>query len=138
MHFTLTSTAKITYEPLNRMLVVEPFEGAVIDRQDYCEQFDSSLKLTNGNKVAVLIKTAPFLTITKEAKEESLSPAKLQYMICQAILANNMAANLVANFYIKYFKPGIPTRLFSNEQKARKWLKEKIALYEKNNQNLPS
>lgn len=51
---------------------------------------------------------------TKEANE--LIPA-------MAILTNNPIQNLLANFYLKFSNPPMPTRLFTNEEKALRWLK---------------
>lgn len=124
-----TQKATISYEPENEIVVVSPFEAVEIDAAEYIEQFKAVHALTHGKKAAVLIRTSPFLTVTKEARSESLKPDKEGYIIAQAILVTNIANRLIGNFYIKYNNPKIPNKLFSTETEARKWLKEKVAAY---------
>ncbi|GIV41350.1 MAG: hypothetical protein KatS3mg034_0660 [Vicingaceae bacterium] len=42
----------------------------------------------------------------------------------QAILSNSLGARLMMNFYMKIDKPPVPMKLFSNEDAAKKWLKQ--------------
>jgi hypothetical protein len=39
-----------------------------------------------------------------------------------ALLVNSIGIRLVANFFVRFNKPNIPTRLFNDEAKAIEWL----------------
>lgn len=43
--------------------------------------------------------------------------------IAEAILVETTANRLMANVYVNYNKPRIPTKIFTNEEEAIKWLK---------------
>lgn len=44
----------------------------------------------------------------------------------QAILIDSRVSSYFANIFLKFSQPKVPTRLFTNEQEAVKWLKEQI------------
>jgi len=43
-----------------------------------------------------------------------------------AILIDSKISSYFANIFLKFSKPKVPTRLFSKEDEARKWLKEQM------------
>lgn len=127
--FRETKNARITYHPDKNLVIISPVDGAVIDLDEYNNQFKLTHEMTNGKKSAVLVRTSPFLTVTKETTEESLNPEKEKFIIAQAILVKNFANQLIGNFYIKFQNPKVPNKLFSKEEDALKWLEEKVAEY---------
>jgi len=42
----------------------------------------------------------------------------------QAIVFNNLHTRLLVNFYVKFNKPVNPVKIFSDFNKAEKWVKE--------------
>ena len=120
------SSAKIEFNKSLRLVTISPVEGATIDADEYREQFKAAQQLTNGVPAGVLIKTAPFLNVTKAAREESLKPEHLKYILAQAIVVENLANRIVGNFYIRFHQPTVPTKLFTNQEDALQWLQVKI------------
>jgi hypothetical protein len=124
-----TPHTKIIYQPENHLVIISPNDGAVIDLEEYNLEFKLTHELTNGVKAAVLVRTSSFLTVTKDTREESLNPEKEKYIIAQAILVKNLANQLIGNFYIKFQNPRVPNKLFTDEDEALKWLRQKVEEY---------
>lgn len=60
-------------------------------------------------------------TIRFAAKDEWLNKNK----IAEAVLIKSLPNLLVARFFIQVLKPLTPTKIFKNEENARKWLESK-------------
>lgn len=54
------------------------------------------------------------------AKEEEFSFPK----ICNAVVVNNLAHKLLANFYLRFNKPNYPFKVFSKMDEAEKWCRQ--------------
>jgi len=50
-----------------------------------------------------------------------------------AVLVDSKISSSFANLYLKFSKPRVPTRLFTHEDEAVKWLKEQISRRQKEN-----
>ncbi len=50
----------------------------------------------------------------------------IQYQNAYAILIRGLAQKLIANFYLRVFKPKTPTRIFTDASEATKWLQPYI------------
>ncbi len=46
--------------------------------------------------------------------------------ICNAIVVNNLAHKLLANFYLRFNKPFYPFKVFSKMEEAEKWCLQQI------------
>ncbi|MGZ3885614.1 MAG: DUF7793 family protein [Bacteroidia bacterium] len=42
--------------------------------------------------------------------------------MADALITDSLAMRLIANSYIKFNRPEVPTRMFSDEKKAIEWL----------------
>jgi hypothetical protein len=62
--------------------------------------------------------------LSDEARKFGASTAASQFYAALAIIASSPATNLVANFFIRFHKPPAPTRVFSSEEAALKWLRK--------------
>jgi hypothetical protein len=45
------------------------------------------------------------------------------YASAEAYIASNFSHKFIGNFYLRFNKPGRPTKIFSNHEDAIKWLK---------------
>lgn len=73
-------------------------------------------------RVLVDLRSNP--VITKEARDFAAGAAMGTYISAFAILASDLPMRLVGNFFIHFHKPEQPTRVFTDENEARKWLLE--------------
>jgi hypothetical protein len=64
-----------------------------------------------------------FVSVTKEARNNSIIMEGLYPGSASAVLVTSIAYKLIANFYLIVNKPKSPYRVFNNEEDAVEWLK---------------
>ncbi len=110
---------KLTYE--NGILLVKFNEGAEVELQDIDEIHSEALRLSNGRPYCTVTDSRVNMTSNKEAREYASKGLYKENHLANAILVNSTAVRLMANFYIQFYKPPIPTKLFNSEIEAREW-----------------
>ena len=80
----------------------------------------------NGNKLcANLIDLRDVLFI--DSKTRSYAAAQYrEHVAGQAILIESKISSYFANLFLKFSKPKVPTKLFTDETEARWWLQEQM------------
>ena len=118
-----TRTAIITVHEKN--IVWEDFKlNRVIDASDIRENIAASLKLTEGKRHAAVLDTrGKNLSITDEAMKYGASNSVARDRIATAHLTNSLSGRIMGNFFMKFFKPKINNRMFSDEKEALAWLR---------------
>jgi len=93
------------------------------------KNFDITYNFTNGKKVKTLIdiRNISFNYIPKEVLQYLSDNTYNQYQVAVAVVINNLALKILANFYMKVFKPKVNTKIFDSEEKAMQWLKNHIS-----------
>lgn len=79
-------------------------------------------ELTQGKKMNFVFSADLGFIVTKEARENAELLADSSPIKSYAILVNNIAYRLVANFYYKINKPKVPYKLFSTLEDAVHWI----------------
>lgn len=97
-------------------------EGKVIDTAEKKEELAANLAITGGKKSLFLLSFESYVTITKEAKEYSIEIEPQQPFLAIAIIVDNLAYQLMADFYFKFYKPKVAYKVFKSEERAREWL----------------
>lgn len=85
-------------------------------RRIYKEHFGNTKK-------AFLLTGDEFVSINKEARENSIMKEARISRIPTAIVAHSVAYKLVANFYLLSNKPKSPCKVFNDKENAIEWLK---------------
>lgn len=80
-------------------------------------------KLTGGKKCMQLTIAGKYSTISKEGREYAATEEAVEFTIAEAYVIQSLAQRILGNFYLKFNKPKVPTRLFTDKDKAEKWLK---------------
>lgn len=113
MRITLSSDAivHITY-----------LQGKIIDVAEKKEELKANLEITEGQKLPFMISFESYVTITKEAKEYSIEIEPQQPFLAVAIIVENLAYQLMADFYFKFYKPKVAYKVFKSEERAAEWL----------------
>lgn len=98
-------------------------KGAVLDLIDARELDALYVTMAQGNEVFLLVDlTAPDADLTNDAQAYFSRKAQVVPSVkAAAIVINTLRARIVARFYIQYFKPLYPTRIFSNLEEAQQW-----------------
>ncbi len=117
-----TATAKYYIE--NDILFLRVKKDADFTLEAAIEGVKVRKEIQKGKKFPVLLDTRQMFQVSKEANEYGASKEVSELSLAMAILTgNSMAARIIGNFFIKFNKPFIPTKLFKKEENAVKWLK---------------
>jgi hypothetical protein len=115
---------KITVSMLKEgILYLHLKAGSEIELADAVLAIEAMGKLGGGKKYPVLIDAGEFASVDKEVRIFSASPESNIYTVADAIAYISVAQKLIADFYIKYNKPVVPTKAFPTKNEAMSWLK---------------
>ena len=111
------------------MLLVTMKENAEVDLAEANANYEAAMRLTKGNKYAVLVDARKYTTITDEAKKHAQQATMYTHVIAQAVVITSLATRLLANFLMPFTKQNkvVEMRLFNDYDLALSWLKEKLA-----------
>lgn len=124
IHSIETSTSFITYNESNRILTVTAKNEVELTLENATRDFEVSAKMANYDKVLVLVDSRKQLSHSKEVRDFYGSKKMEDHILAMAVMVDSVATRLTANFFIKFNKPYFPTKLFTDEKEARKWLLE--------------
>lgn len=68
-----------------------------------------------------------FMNQDSESKKFNGSEEVIKHCSAIAMLVDSLGQKILANFFIKTIRPNTPTRFFTDEESAIKWLKEFIS-----------
>lgn len=94
-----------------------------ITKDNLIEYFEAIKNLGNGKSFCNLVLLKKFVSVGSEARKVAASEENNRYTIADAFVTDSVALKLVGNFYIRYDKPVRPTKLFTNEEDALRWLR---------------
>ncbi len=97
--------------------------GAEVTREDALENLAASLALTGGHRLPALIDLREVKVQAAEARAELAGPGAARVSGRVALLIGSPLSRVVGNFYLRFNRPGTPTRLFSSEAEAETWLR---------------
>ncbi len=105
-------------------------DGVIIEPSDVLEFKQANENLAKGQPYAVLVNFAEVVSIKREAKELVASKDFKRQAVAQALLINSTGQKIVANFYLQFNKPHLPTKAFTDRDKALEWIR--LALQDQN------
>lgn len=91
--------------------------------EDVLENVRAFGELTLYQKAPVLIIGGSFTSLDKETRNFMASEESLKYSIAEAFYLTSLSQKILINFYIKFDKPLVPTKVFTSKEKANEWLK---------------
>lgn len=81
-------------------------------------------ELTRGAKVPMFIdgdeQTIPSESAMRYVSQKNSNP----YALAEAYILKSLAQKLIADLYLRFNRPGRPTRMFTKEGEALQWLRE--------------
>ncbi|MES2838075.1 MAG: hypothetical protein V4667_11165 [Bacteroidota bacterium] len=80
-------------------------------------------KMVNNKKVPLLSKFDEFVMPPKENRDFWSKKDSCPYTSAEAFITNSVAMKIIANFYMRIEKPQRVTKMFTDTEEARKWLK---------------
>lgn len=106
-------------------------DNAEVDVIDVEQAKIDNTELSLGQPYCILVDSGKYTTITPEALELSASKNFKQKTIAKALLINDLPHRIVGNFYMRFKKPAIKTKLFTDREKAIKWLESEMKKFSK-------
>lgn len=104
------------------ILVIEIRKDENFDVKDMWELIAAAKKIGNGRRFLNLIIVGAHTTPDEESRVLSTSEEGSIYKIADAFVITSLPQVLVANFYMKFNKPCVPTKFFKHVKDAENWL----------------
>ena len=101
-------------------------EGVVIDMSLALEVKKICALYRPNTKFYVFTEGSGFFNVTKEVREAGASKEFSKNMAAVALFTNNPSLLLLGELYNKINKPVVETKIFTNREKAHKWLRSKM------------
>jgi hypothetical protein len=79
--------------------------------------------MVNYRQVPLLARHEDFALPGKDNRDYWAKKGSCPYSKADAFMVNSTAMKLIANFYLRINKPERPTKMFTDEKEAIKWLK---------------
>lgn len=106
------------------IIKMEAYENEFFEEDDIKEIRRANLELSDNKPFFVLLDTSTgYFNVSPEGNTLLASKEYAQLRKATAIIAKSFATKLAGNFFIRFNKPPTPTRLFTDEAEAIKWLK---------------
>ncbi len=119
-----TSTQKLYWDSENEIVWGELFAHQVT-KEHAKEDVDAQERIRdslNKEKTRVLIDVTAVTEISKEARDYFANERTASIQRATAMLTRSPVSRVIGNFFMGLNKPISPTRLFTDPQKAIKWL----------------
>lgn len=107
---------------LYHSILVATWQNISIDTNIAKDAVKSRLEVSSGISYPVLINIKSVIKVTKEARDFLASEEGCRGVTASAIVVNSALTSMIGNFFIRVSKPLVPTRLFTDENAAIKWL----------------
>ncbi len=107
---------------LDQQIVVASIKLDLVDLKIAKESVNERIAMLGNVSYPLLINIKSVKTVTKEARDFLASEEGCKGVKAASILIDSVIGSMIGNFFIRISKPLVPTRLFTNEEEAKKWL----------------
>ncbi|WP_317896869.1 DUF7793 family protein [Aurantibacillus circumpalustris] len=112
--------AYLEYE--NNIVYVRAKDDLVLEKRDLQLLMETAIEMAAGEKYYALIDTSGTGESTPEARDYYSDSEFSKYRYADAYIVNSLATRLIVNFFIKFNKPKVKSRMFGTVEEATKWL----------------
>jgi len=91
---------------------------------DALDNMELIKQLIQGKPRPVLADMTAVKSMTREAREVYAKAGEKSLVTAIGMITRSAMGRMVANFFLTFNKPAVPTRLFRNAEEATKWLME--------------
>lgn len=98
--------------------------GAEIGLEEAKENSDitDAFYQERGEKFPLLIDSVDIKSMTREARQHFAVEDRQTGILAMAIIVGSPLSRIIANFFMGLQHQGVPCKVFTDEEKARKWL----------------
>lgn len=99
--------------------------------KDFHEVMNAAFAIGKGKKFFNLITVGAYTVPDHKARELATHKEGSIYKLADAFVIHSFSQKLVANFYMNFHKPYVPSRFFNSVEPAIEWLNEQKLNYER-------
>ncbi len=121
MKTTLLDNERVFIEIEDGILVVTS-KDVLMTLNSVQEGIKYRLEAVNGKPYPLLSNVKAMRQVSKEARVFLASEKGCEGVIAAAVLIESAVGRIIANFFIRIDKPLVPTKVFTDEAEAKKWL----------------
>ena len=82
------------------------------------------LSFTGNTKMAAIIRSQGVVSIDKASREYLASAEATRGLLATAIIVQSSFSSFLGNFFLLVNSTNMPVRIFTSEEKAKKWLRQ--------------
>lgn len=110
----------IKFETRGNCLIGE-YKVSVIDLEIAKSVVDLRLEMHGGTKLVGIILGSKVINLTKEARDFLGSDHGVKDLVAGAMVIDSTFKKNMFNFFLKFNKPNIPSKIFTDIDSALKW-----------------
>lgn len=99
-------------------------DGTVLDIPLQLKMADAFNTIAEGKPSLFIFEAGEHVQITKEARDNAIKLEDSTPILASAVIADNLAYRLIANFFLKVQKPKGKYKVVANMTEALSWLKK--------------
>ena len=99
-------------------------QNVVINLNVAKDMVKDRLMLSEGKPYLILVEIDKIKAVENKARSYFASTEGTRQLIAAALIANSYLSRIIGNFFLTFNKPLIPTRLFTDREEARQWLRQ--------------
>jgi hypothetical protein len=97
-------------------------DGADVTVDDARENLAVTARLTGGHPRPILVDLRPVRTQSAGARAAFAGPEATAVSLAVALVTGSPLTRVIGNFYLRFNRPEVPTRLFPTTADAEAWL----------------
>jgi len=118
-----SSIAEVFAEP-DGTVVLRFVPGARLTAERTAEVVHAHVAAAAGQKRPTLADVRGLSATDRGSRELAAGPEIVAVVLRMALLVGNPVSRVLGNFFLRVTGPAYPTRIFSDEAAARRWLRE--------------
>jgi hypothetical protein len=111
---------------LENGIMISTFNLGSLDLKTTQKIVEDRVKIMDGKLYPLVADIRSVKYSTKAARDFFASEKGCEGIIAAALLVNGSLGSMIGNFFAKISKPFVPTKVFSNEIEAKKWLAQYV------------
>lgn len=103
-------------------LFIDILADVEFEIKDFHQLMDAAFEIGKGKKFYNIINVGEYTTPNHEARVASSSIEGSIYKLADAFIIHSIPQKIIANFYLSFHKPAVPTKFFTSLENAKDWL----------------
>jgi hypothetical protein len=128
MKIIIENIGEIEYNETEHILYSKIKNSINIDEKIAKDIIDKTLELTGDDKFGTISDLRQMVFIDSAARKV-MANYRTENLICVATVINNRLQSGFANLFVNYSKPSFEIKFFTDYEKAKEWVKSKVAEY---------